>query len=193
MLKQGCRIVAREPTATPGRSRTTGFSRHLPQDLVNDQLGRLALFCLIGMVLWTAGLLIDQLVILTDPALFEIAGGQAPRPRGGRHHRLGRDVPVRALFATHARDEDEYQPHLSAPQCGSHRRVEHMGGAAAHAGRDRRRVVDRDSAAHLFNGCRRQSRQDAGSGACGSVVRSPRRLACASARRAGAVVHSRRS
>ncbi len=77
MLKQGCRIVAREPTATPGRSRTTGFSRHLPQDLVNDQLGRLALFSLIGMVLWTASLLLDQLVLLTNPAVFEITGGKA--------------------------------------------------------------------------------------------------------------------
>ena len=77
MLKQGCRIVAREPTATPGRSRTTGFSRHLPQDLVNDQLGRLALFSLIATVLWTVSLLLDQLVILTNPAIFEISGGRA--------------------------------------------------------------------------------------------------------------------
>ena len=76
MLKKGCRIAAHEPTPTPGRSRTTGFSRQLPQDLVNDQLGRLALFSLIGMALWTASLLLDQLVILTNPALFEIAGGK---------------------------------------------------------------------------------------------------------------------
>ena len=77
MLKQGCLIAAREPTPTPGRSRTTGFSRHLPQDLVHDQLGRLALFSLIGMALWTCGLLLDQLVIFTSPAFFEVAGGKA--------------------------------------------------------------------------------------------------------------------
>jgi len=77
MLKQGCRIVAREPTPTPGRSGTTGFSRRLPQDLVNDQLGRLALFSLIATVLWTVSLLLDQLVILTNPAIFEISGGRA--------------------------------------------------------------------------------------------------------------------
>ena len=77
MLKQGCLIAPREPTPTPGRSRTTGFSRHLPQDLVNDQLGRLALFSLIAMVLWTVSLLLDQLVILTNPAIFEISGGKA--------------------------------------------------------------------------------------------------------------------
>jgi eukaryotic-like serine/threonine-protein kinase len=74
MLKKGCRIAAREATPTPGRSRTTGFSRHLPQDLVNDQLGRLALFCLIGMALWTTGLLIDQLVKLTMPGVYQYAG-----------------------------------------------------------------------------------------------------------------------
>jgi eukaryotic-like serine/threonine-protein kinase len=73
-IKQGCRIAAREPTPTPGRSRTTGFSRHLPQDLINDQLGRLALFCLIGMALWTTGLLIDQLVKLTMPGVYQYAG-----------------------------------------------------------------------------------------------------------------------
>jgi serine/threonine-protein kinase len=74
MLKQGCRIVAREPTPTPGRSRTTGFLRHLPQDLVNDQLGRLALFCLIAMALWTTGLLVDQLVKLTMPGVYQYTG-----------------------------------------------------------------------------------------------------------------------
>ena len=110
--------------------------------------------------------------------------GQGPRHRGGWRRRVGVDVRVRALFATHARDEDEHQPHLPAPQCRSHRRVEHMGRAAAHAGACRRRVLDCDSASHLFNGCRRESRQDADGGACGSVVRSHRRLACPSARRA---------
>ena len=74
MLKKG-RLIARcEPTPTPGRSLTTGFSRHLPQDLVNDQLGRLALFSLIGIALWTTGLLIDQLVMLTAPSVYRYTG-----------------------------------------------------------------------------------------------------------------------
>ena len=74
MIKKGCLIAPREPTPAPGRSPTTGFSRHLPQDLVNDQLGRLALFSLIGMALWTTGLLIDQLVMLTVPSVYQYTG-----------------------------------------------------------------------------------------------------------------------
>src|SRR5687767_1087091 len=77
MLNKG-RLIARcEPTPTPERSPTTGFSRHLPQDLVDDQLGRLALFSLIGVVLWSVALVLDQFVIVTNPTLFEVAGGKA--------------------------------------------------------------------------------------------------------------------
>ena len=90
MIKKGCLIARCEPTPTPGRSPTTGFSRHLPQDLVNDQLGRLALFSLIGMALWTTGLLIDQLVMLTAAGRLPVHGLEAARPGGARHHRLRR-------------------------------------------------------------------------------------------------------
>ena len=75
-------------TPTPGRPPTTGFTRTLPEDLVTDQLGRLALFSLIGVVLWTSGLLIDQLVILTVPPRIRGRRLEAARPRGGRRHRL---------------------------------------------------------------------------------------------------------
>ena len=46
----------------------------MPQDLVHDQLGRLALFSLIAMALWTSGLLIDQLVRLTSPSVYQYTG-----------------------------------------------------------------------------------------------------------------------
>jgi hypothetical protein len=46
----------------------------MPQDLVNDQMGRLALFSLIGVALWTTGLLIDQLVMLTMPSVYRYTG-----------------------------------------------------------------------------------------------------------------------
>jgi eukaryotic-like serine/threonine-protein kinase len=77
MIEKGRLIAPREPTPAPGRPPTTGFARHLPPDLVNDQLGRLALFSVIGMALWTCGLLVDQIVIVTNPAVFEVAGGKA--------------------------------------------------------------------------------------------------------------------
>ena len=77
MAEEGRLIAPRDLTPTPGRSRTTGFTRTLPTDLVTDQLGRLALFSLIGIVLWTVSILIDQLVILTNPVVFEVAGGKA--------------------------------------------------------------------------------------------------------------------
>jgi serine/threonine protein kinase len=76
-IKKGCLIAPREQTPTPERAPTTGFSRHLPKDLVNDQLGRLALFSLIGVVLWTVALVLDQLVLVLNPALFEVSGGKA--------------------------------------------------------------------------------------------------------------------
>jgi len=74
MREKGCLIGPREATRAPGPSLTTRFSRHLPQDLVNDQLGRLALFSLIGVGLWTTGLLIDQLVMLIMPGLYQYTG-----------------------------------------------------------------------------------------------------------------------
>jgi serine/threonine protein kinase len=70
-------IVPREPTPTSGRSPTTGFTRTLPSDLVTDQLGRLALFSLIAIVLWTVALLLDQLVMMTAPDAFQTVGGKA--------------------------------------------------------------------------------------------------------------------
>jgi serine/threonine protein kinase len=70
-------IVPREATPTPGRAPTTGFTRKLPADLVTDQLGRLELFSLIAIVLWTVALLIDQLVMMTAPAVFQAVGGKA--------------------------------------------------------------------------------------------------------------------
>ena len=76
-MEQGCRIGPRESTPVSGRSTTTGFSGRLPQDLVNDQLGRLALFSLIAIVLWTVALALDELVMSTNPGLFEVSGGKA--------------------------------------------------------------------------------------------------------------------
>jgi serine/threonine protein kinase len=76
MIEKGCLIAPRDTTPAPKGSSQTRSSTRLPQDLVNDQLGRLALFSLIGLVLWTVSLLLDQLVLLTNPAVFEIAGGK---------------------------------------------------------------------------------------------------------------------
>ena len=73
-LKKGCRIAPREPTPAPGRPPTTRLSTRLPQDLVNDLLKRLALFSLIGMGLWTTGLLIDQIVNLVMPGVYQYTG-----------------------------------------------------------------------------------------------------------------------
>src|SRR5918992_1037435 len=75
-MEQGCLIARCEPTPTPGRPPTTGFSRTLPKDLIADQLGRLALFSLIAMVLWAVALLLDQLMFLTNSAAFEVVGGK---------------------------------------------------------------------------------------------------------------------
>jgi serine/threonine-protein kinase len=74
MNNQKQRIEPREPTPMPGGTPTTHATRHLPRDLVEDQLKRLALFSLIAMALWATALLIDQVVMLTAPAVYPYSG-----------------------------------------------------------------------------------------------------------------------
>ena len=71
MAEQKHLIAPREPTPATGRPPTTHGSGHLPQDLFNEQVQRLALFSLIGAALWTSGLAMDQLVRLTVPTMYQ--------------------------------------------------------------------------------------------------------------------------
>jgi eukaryotic-like serine/threonine-protein kinase len=71
MAEQKHLIAPREATPAPGRPPTTHASGHLPQDLFNEQVQRLALFSLIGAALWTSGLAMDQLVRLTVPTAYQ--------------------------------------------------------------------------------------------------------------------------
>ena len=63
------RIVPRELTPPPGRSQTR-FSGALPADLVEEQVGRLALFSLIALALWTTGLVMDSIVTVGVPSSY---------------------------------------------------------------------------------------------------------------------------
>jgi hypothetical protein len=56
-------IRARRPENATGGSnfRESGFS--LPDDLLSEQVKRLALFCLIAALMWTVGLLMDLFLI----------------------------------------------------------------------------------------------------------------------------------
>ena len=53
------RIAPREPTPAPGGTPTTHAGGGLPDDMLNEQVQRLALFSLLGVVLWTTGLAMD--------------------------------------------------------------------------------------------------------------------------------------
>jgi serine/threonine protein kinase len=64
-------IVPREPTRASGQSQTSGFSGRLPDDLVVEQLERLALFSLIGVAMWTTGLVMDSIVTVAVPATYK--------------------------------------------------------------------------------------------------------------------------
>src|SRR5690348_1513959 len=69
------RIQARRPeTATGGARTTRDSSFSLPDELLSEQVKRLALFCLIAAALWSIGLVMDMFVI-------PHASGQ---PRNGR-------------------------------------------------------------------------------------------------------------
>ncbi len=52
-------ICPRDPTPSAS-GKTSHLTGHLPDDLVNEQVERLALFTLIGVGCWTAGLVMDQ-------------------------------------------------------------------------------------------------------------------------------------
>ncbi len=174
MLKQGCRIAAREPTPAPGRVADDRFHEALAAGSC-QRSARTARAVQPDRDGAVDGLSADGPARHSDRCRpsFEIAGVEGPRHRGGRRHRVGRDVRVRALRATHARDEDEHQPRLHAAQCRSHRGDEHMGRAAAHC---RGMIVSVSWIAILLlmysMVAAGESRQDAGGGARGGVVRS---------------------
>jgi serine/threonine protein kinase len=72
MADQKQLIVPREPTPTPGKLKTTGSGGYLPDDLIDEQVQRLALFSLIAVVLWTIGLVMDQVISVTVPTAYHI-------------------------------------------------------------------------------------------------------------------------
>ena len=72
MAEQHKFIARREPTPMPGRPPTTRTTGRLPDDLVSEQVERLALFSLLGAALWTTGLVMDQLMLLTTPIGFPL-------------------------------------------------------------------------------------------------------------------------
>jgi len=76
MPEQKQRIVPREHTPSPGPPSTTHSTSYLPEDLFTEQVKRLALFCLLGAVLWALGLLMDQVITRTTPVAFQMATWQ---------------------------------------------------------------------------------------------------------------------
>src|SRR6187402_3383458 len=56
-------IQARPPETATGGSKTRDSAFSLPDDLLSEQVKRLALFCLIAAVLWTVGLLMDLFLV----------------------------------------------------------------------------------------------------------------------------------
>jgi serine/threonine-protein kinase len=70
MVDKKQRIVPRELTPPPGKSQTTRFHEGLPDDLVCEQLDRLALFTLIAVGLWTTALVMDQIIVAAVPTAY---------------------------------------------------------------------------------------------------------------------------
>ena len=66
------KLVPREPTPAYGRSPTTHGPGHLPEDLITEQVQRLALFSLIGMGLWMTGLVMDRVITRTVPTMYQL-------------------------------------------------------------------------------------------------------------------------
>ena len=72
MAEQKQLVVPRETTPVPGRSSAAHGSGQLPHDLMTEQVQRLALFSLIGIALWTTGLLMDRIVTRTVPTMHQL-------------------------------------------------------------------------------------------------------------------------
>jgi serine/threonine-protein kinase len=62
-------IVPRVPTPTPGVRDSGEMTGPLPDDLLREHARRLTLFGAVGMGLWTFGLVMDRLVLLTQAPL----------------------------------------------------------------------------------------------------------------------------
>src|SRR5262245_4664306 len=56
-------VQARRPQTITGGSSARDSAFSLPDDLLSEQVKRLALFCLIAAVLWTVGLLMDLFLV----------------------------------------------------------------------------------------------------------------------------------
>src|SRR5262245_31941362 len=56
-------IQARRPETATGGFKTRDSAFSLPDDLLSEQVKRLALFCLIAATLWTVGLMMDLFLI----------------------------------------------------------------------------------------------------------------------------------
>ena len=65
-------IVPREHTPMPDRPPSSHGTSALPEDLMTEQVQRLALFTLIGVVLWTFALAVNQVVSTVAPAFFTL-------------------------------------------------------------------------------------------------------------------------
>src|SRR5262245_34860105 len=72
MHQEKHRIVPREHTPSPGPPSTTHSTSYLPEDLFTEQVKRLALFCLLGAMLWAVGLIMDQVIARTTPVVFRM-------------------------------------------------------------------------------------------------------------------------
>src|SRR5215213_7686632 len=95
-------IVPRDATPVPGRPLTHHSGRHLPPDLVAEQLERLTLFSLVALGAWTSGLVMDRLMSIAAPAIVDYDVW--------KHHLLEAvGITISALMFVYVR----YGPHTS--------------------------------------------------------------------------------
>ena len=93
-MAEHMKIVApREDTPLAGYSGRTITGR-LPDDLVSEQIRRLAAFSAVVGGLWTFGLAMDSIIVPLTLAVHEKAAGH--RDRSGRDRRLRADVSLRS-------------------------------------------------------------------------------------------------
>ena len=107
--------------------RVQRITGRLPDDLLTEQVQRLAVFSAVGAGLWAFGLVMD-----TPASRPRTVGTSASRTvaigdRDRRGRRVVVDVPLRALRAATAADEDRRRPVVHGAQRDRRRAAQHLG------------------------------------------------------------------
>ena len=151
-------IAPRVPTQAPNRPDTGRVTGRLPDDLLSEQIERLAVFSAVIAGLWGFGLVMDTLVVPLLLGLARTLGRH--RHRGRRAGCVGGDVSLRPARGPYVRHQGVRGPVVHDCERGWRGVPQHAGHGRQAAG-GTAGVVDRRADSHLFDDCAHDAAPDA--------------------------------